>query len=171
MHRRAFVATGGAALALLSCAPTPRRNPLPREVARNLTIREIAVTTSGTSFESELARDYTSDLGPDLRAALELEFQKRLAAEGVRLEAEPSRFNLANSLRTATGGDRSRLLGTVRLIDEGQVLASYPIQVSAGQASETRTSVLIDATFRSSAGYYREMVRTFADTARTMIEE
>jgi len=99
---------------------------------------------------SARAADYPSSLGPDLTGAL--------------------RHEIAGGVRTAFGRDKSRLLGSVRLLDaSNSLLASYQIQIEAGTAAETRTGALARASVTTADGFYRDLVGTFARTTREQI--
>ncbi|WP_422071967.1 hypothetical protein [Tranquillimonas rosea] len=171
--RRVFLLTGGAALGLAACAPMPRSNPLSRAAASNLTFSGVTVSTSGAGYENSRAAQYSSRLGPDLQGVLAQEFSSRIEGSGgARMEVDVARLNLANSARTAFGGDQSRLQGTVRLIENGSnaTIASYVIDVVAGAAAETRTGALFGAAVNSSDRFYRQLLTAFADQAREQIE-
>ena len=169
MHRRACLALlAGAGLA--ACAPLPNTNPLSRDQRAALAFSGIEVTTSGAAFESTLAADYSSALAPDLEGVLQREFADRLNPDGARLIVEISRFNLAGSAATAFGRDQSRLLGTVRVVSPGGLLlATYPIQVLAGEAAESRTGAILGAATNRAGGYYRDLVTGFARDTREQI--
>jgi len=145
MDRRSILLMISAS-ALTACAPQPYSNPLSREARAGLAFSRFDVVTTGASFDSRLASDYASRLGPDLAAALRSEFSDRIRADGVVMNVEIARFNLAGSTRTAMGRDQSQLQGSVRIIDSaGRLLATYPIQVVAGAAAETHTGALARA--------------------------
>ena len=169
MHRRTLILTLAAG-ALTACAPSPASNPLGREARAALTISRVDVVTTGAAFESARAADTASRLGPDLSGALRQEFADRIRPDGVVMSVEIARMNLAGSVRTAFGSDQSRLQGTVRLLDRsGALLATYPVQVEAGTAAETRTGALARATVTTADGFYRALLRDFARAAREQI--
>lgn len=169
MERRTLLSLT-AAFAAAACAPMPDANPIGREARASLAIADVEVVTSGAQFESRLAADRATRLGPDLRAALRQEFADRLRPDGVRMVAEIARVNLTGSTRTAFGQDRSRLLGTVRVLDRnGALLGAYPIQIEAGTAAETRTGALARASVTTVEGFYRSLVRDFARQSREQI--
>ena len=158
------------ATALAACAPQPYSNPLSREARAGLGFSRFDVVTTGASFDSSLATDYASRLGPDLAAALRSEYSDRVRPDGVVMNVEIARFNLAGSARTAMGRDQSQLQGNVRIIDRaGRLLATYPIQVVAGTAAETRTGALARAAVTTADGFYRGMLTSFARTSREQI--
>ena len=156
------------ALALAACAPAPRSNPLSAEAVRTLTLSEIAVTTSGTAFEGR-ARYYSSRLAPELAAVLRREFSDRTDAAGLRMVVEVSRFNLAGGTSTALGRDQSTLSGTVRLLDGRTLVAAYPIQVLAGEASGSLAGAVVGAAVNSADRFYRRLLTEFAQDAREQI--
>ncbi len=169
MYRRTF-ALALAAGALAACAPQPFANPLSREMQANLRISRIDVVTTGAAFESSLAAGTASRLGSDLTGALRQEFADRLRPDGVVMSVEVARMNLAGSVRTAFGRDQSRLQGTVRLLGPGGgLLATYPVQVEAGAAAETRTGALARAAVTTADGLYRTLLRDFARATREQI--
>lgn len=168
LNRRTAVLSLAAA-ALAACAPMPRANPLSAGAVRALTISEIEVVTSGATFENARAAEMASVLGPDLQAALRASFADRIAPGGVRMVVEVARFNLADSARTAFGRDRSSLTGTVRLIDDGLLIATYPVQVFAGDAARTTAGALVDTAIQSSDRFYRRLLRAFSETAREQV--
>ena len=169
MDRRSlFLMTGASALA--ACAPQPYANPLSREVRAGLMFSNFDVVTTGAGFDSNLAAGYASRLGPDLAAALRSEFSDRIRPDGVVMNVEIARFNLAGSARTALGRDQSQLQGSVRITDPaGRLLATYPIQVVAGTAAETRTGALARAAVTTADGFYRGMLTDFARASREQI--
>ncbi|GAA3863529.1 hypothetical protein [Celeribacter arenosi] len=157
---------------LAACAPMPRSNPLSRAQADGLAIGAIEVVTTGAAFESARAGDYASALDPDLTAALEREFADRRAPNGANLLVDIARLNVADSGRTAFGWDQSKLIGQARLTTaDGAVIATYPVQVTAGEAAKTRTGALIDTAIASSTNYYQDLVVTFAEDLRELIEQ
>ncbi len=169
LPRRAFMLSLLAG-AVAACAPQPGSNPLGREARARLRIARIEVVTTGAAFESTRAAESASRLGPDLRATLRQEFSDRISGDGVTMSVEIARMNLAGSVGTAFGRDRSRLQGTVRLVDDaGRLLATYPVQVEAGTAAETRTGAVARATVTTAEGFYRALLRTFARETRTQI--
>lgn len=168
MHRRA-VLSSALAVALGACAPMPRSNPLSRAVARDLRLSSIEVSTTGTAFESRRAAQYSSRLEPDLAATLRQEFAARIEP-AAPLRMEVARLNVADSRRTAFGGDQSALAGAVRIVDaSGTAVATYAIDVRAGMAAETRTGALVGTAVNSSDRFYRRLLRGFADDARAAI--
>lgn len=169
MPRRTFI-LALAAGPVAACAPRPYTNPLGREARAALAISRIEVVTTGTAFENVRAADTASRLGPDLTGALRQEFADRLRPDGVVMSVEIARMNLAGSVRTAFGRDQSLLQGTVRLLDAGGgLLATYPVQVEAGAAAETRTGALARATVTTAEGFYRSLLRDFARATREQI--
>lgn len=154
-----------AAMLLVACAPEPRINPLSASVARSLTISQVDVNTRAAAFESERARDFSSQLAADLRAALRRSFSDRLSAGGAVLRVEVARLNVTDSASSAFGRDQSALQGLVQLVEPEteRVLANYSIDVRAGQAAETRTGAIFSSLIESSGGFYREMVDEFAE--------
>ncbi len=169
MTRRGVLLSLGA-VPLAACAPRPDPNQLSREARAALRIARINVTTTGATFESARASQAAGDLGPDLQARLRQEFSDRMRPDGVEMSVEIARMNLAGSVRTAFGGDRSRLQGTVRLIDGGgRLLAVYPVEVEAGTAAETRTGALARATVTTVDGFYRALLTGFARQTRGQI--
>ena len=86
------------------------------------------------------------------------------------MNVEIARFNLAGSARTAMGRDQSQLQGSVRIIDpSGRLLATYPIQVVAGTAAESRTGALARAAVTTADGFYRSLLTSFARDSRAQI--
>ncbi|WP_209426441.1 hypothetical protein [Pararhodobacter sp. SW119] len=169
MQRRTLLLMLGSG-ALGACAPQPYTNPLSREARAALGITRIEVVTTGTAFESALAAESATRLGPDLTGALRQEFADRMRPDGVVMSVELARLNMASSLRTAFGRDQSRLQGTVRLLDaSGRLLAAYPVQVEAGAAAATRTGALARASVTTAEGFYRDLLRAFARAAREQI--
>ncbi|NYS26801.1 hypothetical protein HUK65_17685 [Rhodobacteraceae bacterium 2376] len=169
MDRRSLFLMIGAS-ALVACAPQPYSNPLSREARAGLAFSRFDVVTTGASFDSSMAANYASRLGADLAAALRSEFSDRVGADGVVMNVEIARFNLAGSTRTAMGRDQSQLQGSVRIIDRaGRLLATYPIQVVAGAAAETRTGALARAAVTTTDGFYRGLLSGFARTSREQI--
>lgn len=167
-RRRLFLIMSASDLA--ACAPQPYSNPLSREARAGLVFSRFDVVTTGASFESNLATDYASRLGPDLAAVLRSEFSDRVRSDGVVMNVEIARFNLAGSARTALGRDQSQLQGSVRITDaSGRLLATYPIQVVAGAAAETRTGALARAAVTTAEGFYRGLLTGFARTSREQI--
>ena len=169
MERRSLLLMCGAA-AMAACAPQPYTNPLSREMRAGLTFARVDVVTTGTAFDSALAAGYSSRLGPDLTGSLRREFADRLDPAGMTLSVEIARLNVAGSVRTAFGSDQSRLLGTARVIDRnGALLATYPIQVEAGRAAETRTAALARAAVTTADRFYRSLLDDFARATREQI--
>ena len=164
MKRLALLLT----LALAACAPSPRSNPLSAEAVRTLALAEIAVTTTGAAFEGR-ASDRSSSLSPDLGAALRREFSDRLGGAGLRMVVEVNRLNLAGGTSTALGRDQSTLTGTVRLLDGQTLVAAYPIQVLAGEASESLAGAVVGAAVNSADRFYRRLLSDFAEDAREQI--
>lgn len=156
---------------LLGCSPEPRINPLSASVSRSLTISGVDINTQAAAFESERARDYSSRLAADLRAALRREFSDRLSPAGARLRVEVARLNVADSASSAFGRDQSALQGLVQVVEPGteRVLANYAMDVRAGQAAESRTGAIFSTVFESSGGYYRELVDDFAEQTATRV--
>ncbi|SHJ35704.1 hypothetical protein SAMN04488012_10839 [Palleronia salina] len=162
MYRRSFLALASAAT-LSACVPGPRSNPLSRAEARNLRFNDITVNTGGTAYLTNAAGEYRNQLAPTLEAELRQEFSDRIGADGTaQIIVDISRLNLADSFRTATGGDQSRLTGSVRIVTGGATVASYPLDVTAGEAAETRTGVLIGAAINSRARFFRRLTNSFA---------
>ena len=158
------------ALTVAACTPEPRSNPLGREAARSLTFSEIEVTSTGTAFESTLARDYASRLAPELEAVLEQDFSHR-RGDGARMEVDIASLNVAGGRTTAYGSDQSRMSGSVRIVDnDGRVMANYRIQSLAGDAAQSRWRAIFDSVTRSSDGYYRVLLREFARSTRQQVE-
>ena len=155
-------------LILAACAPLPRSNPLSAEAVRGLAISEIEVTTAGAAFMGG-GPDFSSRLAPELRAVLRREFSDRLGPGGVRMVVEVGQLNVAGGTSTALGRDRSTLTGTVRLLEGGALIASYPIQVIAGEASESLAGALVGATVNSGERFYRRLLTGFARDAREQI--
>lgn len=155
-------------LLLAACSPLPRSNPLSAEAVRTLTLADIQVTTAGAGFEGQ-GREFSSRLAPDLRAVLRREFSDRLGPGGVVMVVEVARLNVAGGTATALGRDQSALTGTVRLLDEGALIASYPIQVIAGEASESLAGTLVGATVNSGERFYRRLLTGFARDSREQI--
>lgn len=159
-----------AALSLTACAPRPSPNPLSREARAALRIARIEVTTTGATFESRRASDAAGNLGPDLQARMRQEFSDRMRPDGIEMSVEIARMNLAGSVRTAFGDDRSRLQGTVRLIDRsGRLLAIYPVEVEVGTAAETRRGAVARAAVTTVDGFYRALLSGFARQTRGQI--
>jgi hypothetical protein len=149
----------------------PRANPLSRAQADGLAISAIDVTTTGAAFESKRAADFSARLDPDLTAALQREFANRMSSDGVLLTVDVARLNVADSGRTAFGWDQSKLIGQARLTTpDGQVLATYPIQVNAGQAAKTRTGALVSAAIGSSDKNYIKLVNKFSEELLVLME-
>ena len=155
-------------LLLAACAPLPRANPLSAEAVRSLTFAEIEVTTAGAGFEGRGAA-FSSRLAPELRAVLRREFSDRLGAGGARMVVEVGRLNVAGGTSTALGRDQSALAGTVRILDGGALVASYPIQVIAGEASASIAGAIVGATVNSGERFYRRLLDGFAQDAREQI--
>ena len=89
---------------------------------------------------------------------------------GVVMNVEIARFNLAGSARTAMGRDQSQLQGSVRIIDPaGRLLATYPIQVVAGTAAESRTGALARAAVTTADDFYSGLLTSFARDGRAQI--
>jgi len=169
MQRRSMMMLVGAT-ALAACAPRVQTNPLSRDMRAALAFSRVDVVTTGTAFESTLAGDYATRLGPDLTGILRREFSDRLDPAGAVLNVEVSRLNVAGSVRTAFGRDQSRMLGTARVIDrDGTLLASFPIQVVAGTAAESRTGALARATVTTADRFYRGLLGDFARATREQI--
>lgn len=169
MDRRTLILMIGAG-ALAACAPQPQSNPLGRDMRANLMFSRFDVVTTGASFESAAATGYASRLGPDLAATLRSEFSDRIRPDGVVMSVEIARFNLAGSTRTALGQDQSQLQGSARIIDPaGRLLGTYPIQVFAGTAAESRTGALARAAVTSTDQFYRSLLGDFARTSREQI--
>ena len=169
MTRRSLIALGLSAT-LVACAPLGAPNPLPRDLRRSLRLADITVITEGASFQNTRAADRASTLGSDLRQYLSREFSERLAPEGMTLQAEVSRLNVASGSATAFGRDQSRLQGTVRIIDtDGALLASYPVLAVAGSPRETRGGALAGAAVNSAGGYYRDLLDRFARDTREAV--
>lgn len=158
----------GLALAAAGCAPLPRSNPLSAEAVRNLTLAEIVVTTDGATFEGAGA-ERSSRLAPELQAVLRREFTDRTGPSSTTMVVEVARLNVAGGASTALGRDQSALSGTVRLIDGGRLIASYPIQVVAGEASESVAGTVVGAAVNRSERFYRRLLRGFAQDAREQI--
>ena len=167
MNRRALLASS-LALALAACAPLPHSNPLSADAARNLVLSGIEVTTTGAAFEGRAA-DYSSRLAPELAATLRREFSDRLGPSGVAMVVEVARLNVAGGTSTALGRDQSTLIGTVRLIDQGTLIAAYPIQVVTGEASESLAGAVVGAAVNSAERFYRRLLTGFARDAREQI--
>ncbi|RPE67255.1 hypothetical protein EDD53_1660 [Pacificibacter maritimus] len=160
------------ALSLAACAPMPRANPLSRAQADALTLSAIEVTTTGAAFENQRAADFSTRLDPDLTATLQRDFADRLKPSGAILTVDVARLNVADSGRTAFGWDQSKLIGQARLTDAtGAVLATYPIQVNAGQAAKTRTGALVSAAIGSSEKNYLKLIKTFSENLLEQIED
>jgi hypothetical protein len=160
------------ALSLAACAPMPRANPLSRAQADGLAISAIEVTTTGAAFESKRAADFSARLDPDLTAALQREFAGRMSSDGALLTVDVARLNVADSGRTAFGWDQSKLIGQARLnAPDGQLLATYPIQVNAGQAAKTRTGALVSAAIGSSDKNYVKLINEFSEELLELIED
>ena len=155
-------------LLLAACAPLPRANPLSAEAVRSLALADIEVTTAGAGFEGRGA-DYSSRLAPELEAVLRREFSDRLAPTGARMVVEVGRVNVAGGTATALGRDQSTLSGTVRLVQGGELVASYPIQVIAGEASESLAGAVLGSTVNSAERFYRRLLTGFARDAREVI--
>ena len=168
VNRRALLASSLAALALAACAPVPRSNPLSAEAVRGLRISDVQVTTAGAAFEGRAA-DYSSRLAPELAATLRREFSDRLGPSGVTMQVEVARVNVAGGTSTALGRDRSTLAGTVRLLDGEALIAAYPIQVVAGEASESLAGAVVGATVNSAERFYRRLLTGFARDAREQV--
>ena len=169
LTRRGMLLSLGA-VSLAACAPRPDPNPLSREARAALRIARIEVTTTGATFESARASRAAGDLGPDLQARMRQEFSDRMRPDGIEMSVEIARMNLAGSVRTARGQDRSRLQGTVRLIDRsGRLLAVYPVEVEAGTAAETRRGVVARASVTTADGFYRALLTGFARQTRGQI--
>lgn len=171
MQRRLFLLAGLAAVPLLAgCTPTPYAGPLGREARATLTLARIDVASQAAVFESSLAREYASRLGPDLQAYLRREFADRMDPAGMTLVVDVQRFNLARSLRTTMGRDQSRMTGVARLLErDGTLVASYPVTVIAGEARTTTTGALATAAVTRADGYYRSMLTDFARETRATI--
>jgi hypothetical protein len=147
LRREFFVVSLGFAAA---CAPLPDTNPLGRDTRKSLTISSVEVSTTGTAFESVRAADHSSALAGDLRGVIEREFSDRMASGGLKLVADIARINLAGATTTAFGRDKSLMQGSVRLVDaSGATVASYAIQVVAGDAAETTTGALWSSAIKS----------------------
>ena len=170
MDRRTLL-LAAAALPLAACTPAPYGSPLSAEQRRALRLSSISVTAQGAGFESGRAADRASDIGPDLRAALQGEFRNRLGGSGgAAMQVEVSRLNVAGGASTAFGRDLSRLSGQVRLVrPDGTLLASYTVQVVEGAAAETRAGALIGAATTTAGGNYRGLVTNFARETREQI--
>lgn len=170
MNRRQFSGLAVALMAATACAPLPNSNPISREVRASLTFASVAVTTTGTAFESTRAADYSSRLSGDLKGTIEREFVDRMDGGGVKLIVDIVRLNVAGATTTAFGRDRSILQGSARVVDQsGNLLGTYAIQVTAGDAAETTTGALFDAAINSGDGFYRELVTGFARDTREQI--
>ena len=171
MKRRVFLITGLMAVPfVMGCTPTPYVGPLGREARATLRLARIDVAAQGTVFESSLAREYASRLGPELQANLRREFADRMDSGGMTVVVEVQRFNLARSLRTTMGRDQSRLSGTARLLErDGTLVASYPVTVIAGEARGTTVGALATAAVTTADGYYRSMLTDFARETRAAI--
>lgn len=73
-----------------------------------------------------------------------------MASGGLKLVADIARINLAGATTTAFGRDKSLMQGSVRLVDaSGATVASYAIQVVAGDAAETTTGALWSSAIKS----------------------
>lgn len=155
-------------LILAACAPLPRANPLSAEQVRDLAFSEIRVTTAGAGFEGR-GTDFSSRLAPELQAVLRREFSDRLGPGGATMVVEVGRLNVAGGTSTALGRDQSTLTGTVRILAGGALVASYPIQVIAGEASESLAGALVGATVNSGERFYRRLLNGFARDAREQI--
>lgn len=170
LARRALILSG---LALAACAPGPRSNPLSAAAVRDLRIAEIAVVTEGAAFEGRAASERSSRLSPELRAELRRAFADRTGPSGVTMVVEVARLNVAGGASTALGRDQSALSGSIRLVERGgggdRLLATYPIQVVAGEASESLAGAVVGAAVNRSERFYRRLLRGFAEDAREQI--
>ena len=84
------------------------------------------VVTTGARFNNTLTSQYSSRLSVDLGAAPRSKFSDRVRPDGMLMNVEISRFNLAGFARTATGRDQSQLQESVLLVDPaGRLLATY----------------------------------------------
>ena len=168
MLRREFLVVSLGFVA--ACAPLPDTNPLGRDARKSLTISAVEVSTSGTGFESVRAADHSSALAPDLKAVLEREFSDRMAPGGPKLVVDVTRINLAGATTTAFGRDKSQMQGAVRLVDgNGATVASYSIQVVAGDASGSTVGAIWSSAIKSADQYYRALVVGFSRDTREQI--
>ena len=169
MHRRTFILST-AVLSLAACAPGIDSNPLSRDVRRSLRFASIEVNTAGAAFESARATEFSSALGPDLRAALQEEFSDRMGNGTYRMIVDVARLNVAGSAATSFGNDTSRLLGGVRILDgAGATIATYSVQVQAGAAADTTTGAIFGAVVNTANRYYRRLVGDFAEDTRELV--
>lgn len=169
MKRRILLALAAAALAA-ACTPTPNANPLSVDMRRTLTFSEIAVTAEGAAFESAIAADFASRLGPDLEAELRQEFSDRLSPAGARLVVDLARINVSSRTATAYGRDQSRLVGQARIIGAGgETLAVYPVMSIAGEAADSTAGLVVGTVLSGPERLYRQLLDSFALSAREQI--
>lgn len=169
MRRRAFVILSAAGLA--ACSPLAGANPLGLEERRTLRISDFTVRTTGTSFASSRAQEFSSRLAPDLRAALRQEFAERTSPGGASVVVDIASLNLSGSTATAFGRDQSRLRGQLTILagDGTTARATYAIDVVAGSAAQTTTGALASAAVNSDDGFYRRLLSSFALDAREQV--
>ena len=168
MRRRSFVLAALAVVPVLAgCTPTPYASPLGREARATMRFSAIEVNAQAAVFESSLAANYASRLGPDLQANLRREFADRMDASGLTLVVDVQRFNLARSLRTAMGQDQPRLSGVARLVErDGTLVGSFPVTVVAGEARATAAGAVAVAAVTTADGFYRSLLADFARQTR-----